>query len=304
MPVIIMMLVFCFTLFLGFSLRKNERKEKINVMQRLGQGEELSEEGPGASVTAGLEGSFATRVVAPLFSKIFELLASLLPGEMSATREASLSKAGINGQSGAGALFAAKLLLGTGLALLAFVQLPAQLPGTILAFLAGWSLPEFYLVMRRRRREEEIEKTLPDTLDLLTVSVEAGLGFDGAMLKVAEKSKGILASEFHRLIKENRMGKNRRDSLRDMASRLGNENITAFTGSIIQAEQLGISFANVLRLQAEQVRRRRRQRIEEAAMKAPVKMLIPLVLFIFPTIFIVLLGPAALQIITIFQGGL
>ncbi|MEW5920463.1 MAG: type II secretion system F family protein [Bacillota bacterium] len=296
---LVVLLVFLFAVFFGLSLIRKNKTEKINVMQRIGRTATVEEEvDAGAS---GLKGSFTARVIAPLFNSLFELLAGLLPGEITARREARLKQAGINGEAAAGAFFAAKLLMGACLVLLARLLLPVSLPGIVLLFLLGWSLPELYLLGLRRRREEEIEKTLPDTLDLLTVSMEAGLGFDGAMIKVAEKSSGILAGEFRRIIKENRMGKNRRDALRDMAARLGNENITSFAGAIIQAEQLGISFANVLRLQAEQVRRRRKQRIEEAALKAPVKMLIPLVLFIFPTIFIVLLGPATLKIISIFQ---
>lgn len=299
---IIMLLVFFCTLLLGLSFSKSKKSEKINVMQRLGQtASEQKDVGPSANE---VEGSFTARVIVPIFRKLFEMVAALLPGDISAAREAKLRQAGLSGQAASGAFFAAKLLLGMALGMLASLYMSASLLFVIFFFFLGWSLPELYLMSRRSRREEEIERTLPDTLDLLTVSVEAGLGFDGAVLKVAEKSKGLLATEFQLLLKENKMGKNRRDSLRDMAARLGNESITSFAGAIIQAEQLGISFANVLRLQAEQVRRRRRQRIEEAAMKAPVKMLIPLVLFIFPTIFIVLLGPAALRLIALFQGGL
>ncbi len=291
--------IFLFALFLGLSLLGKGGAEKINVMQRLGRAA-VSAEGA-EEEEEGLKGSFSARVLPPLFNGFFALLAGLLPGEISAKREKKLKQAGFGGEAAAGAFFAAKLLLGTVPVLLARLFLPLGVPALLLLFLLGWSLPELYLAGCRRRREEEIERTLPDTLDLLTVSVEAGLGFDSAMLKVAEKGRGILADEFRRVVKENKMGKSRRDSLRDLAARLGNENVSSFVGSMIQAEQLGVSFANVLRLQAEQVRKRRKQRVEEAALKAPVKMLLPLVLFIFPTIFIVLLGPAVLQIMAIFQ---
>ncbi len=293
----IVLLVFFCAAFLILSLGRKNKHAKINVLQRLGRsvpGEEALEE----EITE-LKGSFAVRIIAPLFYGFFEFLAGL--GGMSTVRQIKMLQAGINTPVAVGAFLAAKLFGGVFLTVMANTLMSVPAVGYVLVFLLGWSLPELYVNSRRRKKEEEIEKTLPDTLDLLMVSVEAGLGFDGAMIKVSEKSGGILAGEFRRLIKENKMGKNRRDSLRDMATRLGNENVTAFTGSIIQAEQLGISFSNVLRLQAEQVRRKRKQRIEEMAMKAPVKMLIPLVLFIFPTIFIVLLGPAALMIITLFQ---
>jgi tight adherence protein C len=298
--IIIPLLVFLFSLFLSLALGRKEKGEKINVMQRLGQSVSLGEEIVNGKIVEQ-KGSFSERVIVPLARRIFELLAGLLPGAMTAGTEVKLKQAGFSSESAFGAFLAAMLLSGIVVPLLLCLMLPVSPAGWIIIFLLGWSLPGLYLTLCRRRRQEEIEKTLPDILDLLTVSVEAGLGFDGAVLKVTEKSRGILAEEFRRLIKENRMGKNRRDSLRDLAGRLGNDKVDTFTRSIIQAEQLGIGFANVLRLQAEQVRRQRKQRIEEAAMKAPVKMLIPLVLFIFPTIFIVLLGPAVLKIITIFQ---
>lgn len=296
---IAVLLVFLFAVFLSLSLGRKNETEKINVMQRIGRVSFLEEE-MGDNEEA-LRESFTARVIAPAFNSLFELLAGLLPGDASAKRNTRLRQAGIGSEAAAGALFAAKLLLGAFMVLFGGLILQSPLPLLMLLFLLGWSLPELYVMGRKRRREEEIERTLPDTLDLLTVSVEAGLGFDGAMIKVAEKSRGVLASEFRRVIKENMMGQSRRDSLRDMANRLGNDSVTAFAGAMVQAEQLGISFANVLRLQAEQVRRKRKQRVEEAALKAPVKILIPLVLFIFPTIFIVLLGPAAIKIMTIFQ---
>lgn len=166
-----------------------------------------------------------------------------------------------------------------------------------LAGAAGVVLPDFYLKSLASKRAEEINKSLPDALDLMTVSVEAGLGFDAALVKVVEKLPGVLSMEFGRVLQEIKMGKPRREALRDLGQRANVDDLTTFLGSLIQADQLGVSIGNVLRLQSEQMRGKRRQRAEEKAMKAPIKMLIPLVLFIFPTIFIVLLGPAALQII-------
>ena len=165
----------------------------------------------------------------------------------------------------------------------------------------GFLATDYYLKMRANERKEEIQDSLPDVLDLLTVSVEAGLGFDAALVKVVEKIKGVVSHEFARVLQEIKMGKPRRDALRDLGSRSGVDDLIAFVGSIIQADQLGVSIGNVLRLQSEQMRQKRRQRAEERAMKAPIKMLIPLILFIFPTIFIVVLGPAALQIIDTFK---
>ena len=170
------------------------------------------------------------------------------------------------------------------------------------AAVIAWRLPDMQLERIIRQRHALLEKSFPDALDLLTVSVEAGLGFDGAVAKVAEKSEGPVAEEFKRLLQEMRMGKLRKDALRDFSLRCGVEDIMIFTSTVIQAEQLGLNISSTLKTQAEQMRRKRRQRAEEKAMKVPVKMLIPMVIFIFPTIFIVLLGPAIIQIIENFAG--
>lgn len=168
--------------------------------------------------------------------------------------------------------------------------------GVVLVILALY-LPDFYLKTNQKKRQEEMVRSLPDILDLLSVSVEAGLGFDAALQKVIEKTRGPLTMEFEKSLQEINIGKPRREALRDMQERVRVDDVTTFLGSVIQADQLGVSITNVLRIQARQVRENRKMRAEEKAQKAPVKILIPLVLFIFPTIFIVLLGPAALQLI-------
>lgn len=143
-------------------------------------------------------------------------------------------------------------------------------------------------------------REFPDILDLLTVSLEAGLGFDAAVTKVVSKKEGVLASEFHRCLEEIRLGKTRREALSGIRERLEVDAVNSFISSILQAEKLGIGMVKVLRAQSQEVREQRKQRAEEAAMKAPIKMLFPLVLFIFPSLFIVLLGPAILQFIAAF----
>ncbi len=166
----------------------------------------------------------------------------------------------------------------------------------VICLLIGLFMPDFYLKSRESQRRDQILKSFPDTLDLLTVSVQAGLGFDAALLRVTEKSKGPLVDEFEKTMKEISMGKPRRQALRDMADRLNVNDVTTFLSAIIQADQLGISISNILRVQSHQVRETRRMKTEEKAQKAPIKMLIPLVCFIFPVILVVLLGPALLQI--------
>jgi tight adherence protein C len=163
--------------------------------------------------------------------------------------------------------------------------------------LFGYTIPEFWLGGRVRRRQHAILLMIPDALDLLTISVRAGLGFDGALAKVVEKLKGPLSDEFRRALAEIRVGKARRDALRDIVPRTEVPALTNFIGAIIQAEQLGVSISKVLQVQSEQLRIERRQRAEEMAAKAPIKMLFPLVGCIFPSLFIVILGPALILIV-------
>jgi tight adherence protein C len=161
------------------------------------------------------------------------------------------------------------------------------------AFL-GFYLPLFWLNWKIGQRKHDIQRALPDALDLLTISVEAGLGFDAAMVKVTEKSDNELSRAFARTNAEVRLGKIRREALRDMANRADVPDLSNFIAAVIQVDQLGVSLAKVLRIQSEQMRVKRRQRAEEEAGRAPVKMTIPLVFLIFPSILIVLLGPAVL----------
>jgi len=146
------------------------------------------------------------------------------------------------------------------------------------------------------RRQNEVRKAMPDALDLLTICVEAGLGFDAAMSKVSEKWENELSFALSRAIREIQLGKTRRDALRDMADRLGIMEMTSFVAAVIQSELLGVSLSRVLRIQSDQMRVRRRQRAEEEAHKAPIKMIIPMALLTFPSIMFILLTPAAIQI--------
>jgi len=170
--------------------------------------------------------------------------------------------------------------------------------------LFGFFLPNLLLQSKIDRRQKEIRKAMPDALDLLTICVEAGLGFDGAMGKVNEKWDNELSLAFGRVLREIQLGKLRRDALRDMADRIGLSEMTSFVAAIIQSEQLGVSMAKVLRIQADQMRIKRRQHAEEEAHKAPIKMLFPMVLLIFPSLLIILLGPAGLILMTSVAGSI
>jgi tight adherence protein C len=169
--------------------------------------------------------------------------------------------------------------------------------GLLLGFLLGYLAPDLWLRRRIGARKHAILVQIPDALDLLTISVRAGLGFDGALTKVVEKSEGPLSEEFRRALAEVRVGRIRRDALRDIVTRTEVPALSNFIGAVIQAEQLGVAISKVLQVQSEQLRIERRQRAEELAAKAPIKMLFPLVGCIFPSMFIVLLGPALITIL-------
>jgi tight adherence protein C len=167
----------------------------------------------------------------------------------------------------------------------------------LLLAMAGFMLPDQWLKSLITGRKEEILKGLPNFLDMLCISVQAGLGFEAALQKVIEKKRGALADEFRIVIQEMRMGKARRVAMKDMAERVGISEVTVFVTAVIQAEMLGVSISNVLQVQAQQARDARRMQAEEKAMKAPIKMLLPLVFFIFPVLFIILLGPSFINLL-------
>jgi len=167
----------------------------------------------------------------------------------------------------------------------------------VVAFALGYYLPGSWLGSKIRQRQKEILKSLPDALDLLTICVEAGLSFDAAMAKVVEKWDNELSRAFARVLQEIQLGKLRREALRNMADTMDIRDVSNFVAALIQADQLGVSIAKVLRIQSDQMRVRRRQRAEELARQAPIKMIIPIVFLIFPALFIILLGPGVLSII-------
>jgi tight adherence protein C len=164
----------------------------------------------------------------------------------------------------------------------------------------GFFAPDYFLNLKARARRERIKADLPDALDLLAVSVEAGLGFDGAIAKITEHMEGPLADEFSLTLGEMRIGESRQDALKRMADRVDAPELSSFTRAIIQADQLGTSLGRILRVQAADSRLRRQAAAEEKAMKAPIKMLFPTVLFIFPSIFLVILGPAFMNLEKVF----
>jgi tight adherence protein C len=174
------------------------------------------------------------------------------------------------------------------------------LMGAMMVGALGFLGPDYYLTLKARGRKERVRADLPDALDLLAVSVEAGMGFDASLAKMNEHMEGPLAEEFGLTLSEMRIGESRPEALKRLAERVGAQELSAFTRAIIQADQLGTSLGRILRVQAADARLRRQAAAEERAMKAPIKMLFPTVLFIFPAMFLVILGPAILNVQKLF----
>jgi tight adherence protein C len=254
-----------------------------------------------------LELPFGERVLRPTIEGFSHAISSVLPASVLADIQKQLIMAGNSMTLQSFLTFWAVIFsMFTGLGLLMFVALPPDLLihkvifGVMFAAL-GWVFPRIWLKGRVKARQKLVIKALPDAMDLITTCVEAGLGLDAALARVAEKSGGPLADELSRMLRDIAMGKLRREAMTELDERIGVEELSSFVNSVIQAEQLGVGIAQVLRVQSDQLRTRRRQRAEQAAHEAPIKMLFPLVLFIFPAFLLVILGPAAIRIAQAFS---
>lgn len=281
-------------------------RERWIVSQRLSM-ISSQEQRDDPDVPVELKRSFSERVIHPVIGGLARVVGRFTRQEVKKQLAQRLSQAGHPWGLEAHEWMAWRTLMTIGPALagvLIAVLLPAQRMRLALMVpvwgIGGYLLSEYYLTSLIKQRRDQVQRSLPDVLDLLTVSVEAGLGFDAAILKVVEKMPGVLAQEFQRVAQEVSIGKVRREALKDMAARTGVADLSSFVSALVQAEQLGTSMGKVLRVQAKDMRYKRRQRAEEQAMKAPIKILFPLVLFIFPTLFLVLLGPAFMKFLDVF----
>jgi tight adherence protein C len=289
-------------IFVGLASRR-----RVDVVE-----ERLGEFGTRSVLTLEeieLSDPFSERVIRPMLRTIANTFARLTPRRNMETVQHNLDLAGnpygwtpveFTGLRLATAVFLMALALG--LTFVTHSPLRNRVLFTALGGVLGYVFPGTWLTLRIGTRKANILRALPDALDLLTISVEAGLGFDAAMTKVTEKWTNELSQAFTRVLIEIQMGTLRRVALRSMADRSGVPELTSFVAAIIQADQLGVSLARVLHIQSEQMRIRRRQRAEELAHQAPIKMMIPLVFLIFPALFVVLLGPALPSLRSAFGG--
>jgi tight adherence protein C len=247
---------------------------------------------------------FRERALAPLIAKAAAIMLRINPRTTTASISNKLMAGGMRKTSPT-TFLGAKGLLGAGGLVVGLIFGGAAAPkfallAALFLALIGFMGPSYVLNSRIRRRQAHVAADLPDALDLLSVSVEAGLGFDGAVQKLTEHMEGPLIEEFDFALGEMRIGESRQDALKKMAERSASPEMSSFVRAIIQADQLGISLGRILRVQAGDSRLKRQMLAEEKAMKAPIKMLFPTVLFIFPAMFLVVLGPAFLNLAKVF----
>jgi tight adherence protein C len=256
------------------------------------------------SMRRELDKPFADRVLRPLVDQSTGLGRRLTPsGQIERIRQ-RLEHAGSPSGWDVDRVLAFKVLGALGGVVIAVLASPVALHfgllpliGSVIFFIVvGFFAPDLVLYQLAYNRADRMRKELPDALDLLTISVEAGLGFDAAMSQVARQTEGPLAEEFFRVLQEMQIGMGRTDAFRAMAERTDVDDVRTFVTALVQADAFGIPIANVLRVQSREMRIKRSQRAEEQAQKVPVKILFPLIFCILPTLFIVVIGPAGLQI--------
>ncbi len=300
---ILLIVGFLVALFLGFyrssdKFAVEKRIEQIKVTDDPTPEEELSK-------------PFLQRVLLPLGESVAKLFRGYAPAEISERTHKKLVTAGLYPRVTAVQLLGLCWVSAAGCFVLTFLLLlsmgrssgqssvwtdPMDIVYLVIASIGGFDLPLFVLSKRVSARQQEILLSLPYAIDILSISVEAGMGFDSGVGYTMRKIKGPLSEEFAKTLNEIRLGKPRLEALEDLGNRTGVDELKTFITAVVHASRLGGSITNTLRIQADSMRVRRRQRAQEQAMKAPVKIVFPLVLFIFPALFVVILGPAAINI--------
>lgn len=263
----------------------------------------------GAAAQVDEQGGVGGRVIRPMAQGLGGAVSALLPDHIGRWIEGEVTTAGLSVRPGVLVLLAFGLSLGMGiLATVALADIGWIAPGlqgvlSVGAFALGAVAPVIWVQGRAARRQREIQRALPDTLDLIVVSVEAGLGFEAALARITEHQEGPLAAELRRVLQDVNLGISRREAMQAMAARARVAGVSSLVAAILQSERTGMGIGQVLRSQASHVRMLRRQHAEEAAMKAPLKMLFPLVFFIFPSLFVVILGPAIINLLQTLGGS-
>jgi tight adherence protein C len=302
-PATVSFLVVLVVLAVGLALKPNSGKQAVK--SRVAEYLQRSELEDSDGALRALQGSFFTRVIGPMLRRFLQALGKLAPAHTLDDINQLLTVAGRPGNLTATDFIGMCVLVSALLALAGFIyaqKVMADSPmflliGPLLGAAMGFMLPRYWLISTGRRRKDLIQRTLPDALDMLTVCVEAGLAFESALLRVSERWPGPLSEEFARVVTEVRLGVARSQALRRMSTRCDSPDVGSFVAVLVQADSMGTSIAQVIHSQADQIRVLRRQRAEEKANKAPIKVLIPMVLFIFPALFVVILGPGVPRIL-------
>ena len=278
--------------------------DKIRIGNRIEQIKELHN----INAVSVENKSFSERALTPIYNLLSQFLLKATPSHKLAVLNKKLERAGVLKNNTTEKWLFTKcmiiLSISTLVFLLTYMIEPSILKALVMAVIIMLFMNTFFnfnLARKIEIRKKKILKDLPYTLDLITVSVEAGSSFDGAIARVVSSIKGELCDEFAKSLKEIRMGIQRKVALKSMSERCDVKELTTLVTSLIQADDLGVSLARVLRIESSNLRERRKQAAREAAMKAPIKMLFPLIFFIFPSIFIIILGPAVIRIMNIFK---
>lgn len=281
-----------------FFSRKKQIKERLGNIRNMTQILEDEE---------ALRQPLLDRIIKPIYQQFLKLIGNIAPNQIRQKYENIIDSAGSPKDITFNRIIAIQIMCSILIGGIAFLLLSkgrsTKIPLILFSSVIAFIIPISFIRTQGDQRRKKIKRSLPDMLDLLYVSVEAGLAFDMALKKTADKMPGPLSDEVNKALEEISRGRNRQEALRGIASRTGVEELAYFVTSIIQTEQLGSNITNMLKVQSTTMRQKRRQRAEEAAMKLSIKMLFPLIFFIFPTLFIVVLGPAIIKIINTLSKG-
>jgi tight adherence protein C len=278
-----------------FSTRRDRAQQRIREIQMRGN----REQGP-----EGEDQSFSKRVIGPTYQKFLEFLGRLTPNSIVQNYRKTIVQAGLEKEYTPLRIIGLQVLLALvlgGVCIVLIQRNESSSPVLVLIFMAiGLLLPISLIRSKAKKRRKQIERSLPDLLDLLYISVEAGLGFDSALKKSAQKMQGPLSVEVLKALADINKGRNRIEAFKSIADRTEVDDVRSFLMAVIQSEKLGSNVSTMLRTQSRVMRQKRQQRAEEKAQRLPVLMLLPLVFLMFPALFVVLLGPAALNLLKIF----
>ena len=297
MEMILYFLIFIVSSFMSVLILTVVNKQNNMILGRLNEIRLISKE----EANGDLHEPFWDRIIKPSYQRIIEIIGSLTPKRIKEKYSKLIMTSGESKKMTFNSVVLTQFLLAIIASGLTFIigkytDLNINNRTIIISFLVGFIVPIFSLSSNATKRKEKIRRELPDLLDLIYISVEAGLGFDLAMKRSTDKMKGILSEEIKKTLNEISRGRDRIEALRGLEKRTDVVELTSFITAIIQTEQLGSNIANMLKIQSISMRQKRRQHAEEKAAKMGIKMLFPLILFIFPALFVVILGPALINI--------